>query len=324
MRLADPWLLAALAVLVPMLVWYRRRRAAVRFPSVAVLRTVRPSKLTALRHLPFALRALAVAALVVALARPQEGNARAQKTSEGLDVVMILDTSRSMEARDFVINGERPSRLAVVKRVISDFVKDRPSDRIGLVVFGSEAFTQAPLTLDHDVLQRFLERVQIGMAGDATAIGDALATAVNRLKDIEAKARVAILLTDGGNTAGRIDPLAATQAAKAKGVRVYTIGVGSNGEVPVVVNGRVQTQKVDIDEELLKQIAKETDGAYFRAADTETLVKVYETIDRLEKTRVKVQSFESYEERYPTYAGLAAALVMGELLVGLSRLRRVP
>jgi len=304
--------------------FYRRRRPAVRFSSLSPFGALRRSRLTRLRHLPFFLRCLAVALLVFALARPQQGNAHTKRTAEGLDIALILDTSRSMEARDYVIDGARPTRLAVVKRVVSDFIRERPDDRIGMVVFGTEAFTQAPLTLDHDVLQRFLTHVKIGMAGDATAIGDGLGAAVNRLKKLAAKSKVAILLTDGGNTAGRVDPLAAAEAAKAMGVKVYTIGVGTDGEVQVVVNGQVETQKADVDEGLLKKISAMTGGRYFRAADTETLVKVYATIDKLEKRQIKVESFARYEERYGLYAAVAAGFVLAELLLGLSRLRRIP
>jgi Ca-activated chloride channel family protein len=326
MRFASPWfLLLALAIL-PMLWRYLRprRRTHLRFSSVQLLKSAGRSRWSWLRHAPFAARCLAVLALAVALARPQGGPDRDKKSSEGLDIVLILDTSRSMEARDFAIGSDRPSRLAVVKRVIEDFVTERPSDRIGMVVFGTEAFTQAPLTLDHGILLRFLDRVQIGMAGDATAIGDGLATAVNRLKDIEAKSRVAILLTDGGNTAGRVDPLAAAEAAKAKGVKVYTIGVGSKGHVPVEVNGQVQSQKVDVDLELLKQISDATGGQAFMATDTESLVKIYATIDKLEKTRLKIDSFDDYEERYATLAWASLILLLGELALGLTRWRSVP
>lgn len=325
MKLADPWLLALLALVIPCIWVYRRRkRPVVRFPSSIPLKALHRSKATWLRHVPFVLRMATVALVVIAMARPQDDEAKGQKTSEGIDIVLIIDTSRSMEARDFALGASRPNRLEVVKAVISDFIRGRPSDRIGVVVFGTEAFTQAPLTLDHELLQRFLARVQIGMAGDATAIGDGVATATMRLKDLTAKSKVAILLTDGGNTAGRVDPLAAAQAAKSLGVHVYAIGVGSDAEVPVDVNGQVQVQKTDVDFELLKQIAKTTDAQWYQANDTETLQKVYETIDRLEKTKIKIESFEHHEERFGTFAWLALGCMLAELGLGLTRIRSVP
>ena len=324
MRLVDPWFLVLLALLPLLWWWYRRRSVSLRFASLGVMRQVVRSRWRGFRHLTFAFRAAAVFFVVLGLTRPEVGNSKSERQSEGLDIVLVIDTSRSMEAQDFVWRGERPTRLSVVKQVIADFIKERPSDRIGMVVFGTEAFTQAPLTLDHDVLLRFLNRVQVGMAGDATAIGDGIGTAVHRLKDVESKSKVVILLTDGGNTAGRLDPLAAAQAAKALGVKIYAIGVGSEGEVPVVVNGQVQVQKVDIDEELLKQMAKTTDAQYFRATDTETLISVYDTIDKLEKTKVKIQTFASYEDRYQPFVLAALLCVLAEFLVGVSRFRRIP
>lgn len=310
MTLAQPWLLAVPLVLFAPIVWqYLKRAAGVGFPSLSLLGGMTRSRWAPFQHLDFVLRLAILATVGLALARPQDSAAPGKKSSEGLDIVLIVDTSRSMEARDFVLAGERPNRLGVVKRVIADFVRDRPSDRIGIVVFGTEAFTQAPLTLDHDVLLRFLERIQIGMAGDDTAIGDGLATAVNRLKDVEAKSKVAILLTDGGNTAGRVDPLAAAAAAVAKDVKVYTIGVGT---------------KDDVDTKLLAEIATKTNAATYMAGDTESLVQVYETIDRLEKTRIDVQSFDDRDEQFAVFAALALAFLLGQALVGLTRFRRVP
>ena len=326
MRFSEPWMLASLLVLVPILAMYLRKashRLALPFPSVSILRAVPQSATTRFRHTSVILTCLILTCLALALARPQSTSGR-KTTSEGLDIVLAIDTSRSMEARDFVIDNERPTRLTVIKKVISEFIANRSDDRLGMVVFGSEAFTQAPLTLDHTILQRFLDRVQIGMAGDATAIGDGLATAVNRLKDVEAKSRIVILLTDGSNTSGRVDPLAAGEAAKTLGIKVYTVGVGTDGEVPVVVGNRVQTQKADIDEDLLRKISGDTGGQYFRATDTETLVKIYATIDKLEKTVVKVDSFEKREERYVGFVVSAVFLSVLQLGFALTRFRSIP
>ena len=318
MRLADPWCLALLPALA-LLVWqYRRRRAAVRFPSLGILRAPANGRLSMLHHLPFVLRCLAVFLLIIAMARPQSGETHTERIAEGLDIVLILDTSRSMESRDFTWGDERPSRLAVVKRVVSDFIAARPADRIGIVVFGSEAFTQAPLTLDHQVLYRFIEHIQIGMAGDATAIGDGLITAINRLKPVQAKSKVAVLLTDGGNNSGRTDPMAAAQAAATMGVKVYTIGVGADPPP-----GQPQEAQ-DLDEKVLKDIAAATSGRYFRAADTATLVNVYQTIDQLEKAKVKVDSYANYAEEFAVFVALALGCLAIELLFGLTRLRRLP
>ncbi len=318
MRLAEPWFLLLLPVVALLYGLYRRRRLAVRFPSLRVLMAPTSGRLARLRHLPFILRCVATAAVIIALARPQSGETHSERTAEGLDIVLILDTSRSMESRDYVWGNERPNRLVVVKRVINDFIAARPSDRIGIVVFGSEAFTQAPLTLDHQVLYRFIEHIQIGMAGDATAIGDGLITAINRLKPVQAKSKVAILLTDGGNNSGRTDPMAAAQVAATMGVKVYTIGVGANPPP-----GQAQGD-FDLDEKALKDIAAATKGRYFRAADTSTLVNVYQTIDQLEKVKVTVDSYALYEEEFAAFVAVALACLALEVLLGLTRLRRLP
>lgn len=324
MPFANPLFLLATLVLGPMVYVYLRGRRAVRYPSLSILAKMPMSRLQNLAHLRVLLRSLAVLALIIALARPQSISEKMERMTEGLDIMLLVDTSGSMQAQDFEIDGQRPNRLEVIKKVIAQFVRQRPADRIGMVVFGTEAFTQAPLTLDHTVLLRFLQRIKIGMAGDATAIGDGLATAVNRLKDLDAKSKVAILLTDGSNTAGRVDPLAAADAAKAKGVTVYTIGVGAEGEVPIVVNGITTMQKVDIDESTLKQIAEKTGGAFFRAKDTEALKKVYDTIDQLEKTKAKIDSYADMDERFAPWALAGLLLLVGELAFGVSRYRRIP
>ena len=318
MRLANPWLLLSLLAILPLVLVYWKRRSALKFPSTGVVARLPKSGWTRYRHVPFILRCLAFAALAIALARPQAGNSNTQRTAEGLDIVMVLDTSGSMNLRDFTWGREKPTRMAVVKRVISDFIKERTNDRIGMVVFGTEAFTQAPLTLDHEVLNRFIDIITVGMAGEATAVGDGLAAAVNRLKSVEAKSKVVILLTDGGNNAGRVDPLAAAQAAATMGVKVYTIGVGSAPE------GGGDPQAADVDEPTLREIAKATGGKYFLASNTEMLIKVYDTIDKLEKTKVQVESFANYEDLYTGLVVFAVACLLAELVLGLTRLRRLP
>jgi Ca-activated chloride channel family protein len=318
-----PWAFALL-LLLPFIGWfYLGHQRFVSFPSLSPLLKIPFSWTERSRHIPLGLRLLTFLLLTIALARPQIPADHQDQLSEGLDIVLVIDTSRSMEARDFVIQGARPNRLEVVKKVLFDFISERPSDRIGLVIFGSEAFTQAPLTLDHQVLLKFLEKVRIGMAGDATAIGDGLTTAVNRLKKLDTKSKVVILLTDGANTYGRVDPLVAVEAAVSKKVTVYTIGVGTPQEQNAVDAGQGGSG-MDLDEKLLKTIAEKTGGQYFLATNTEALRQVYDTIDQLEKSKAKIKSFRRYEEIYPEILFGVLCLIFLELLFGLSRLRSIP
>lgn len=283
--------------------------------------------------LPLFLRVIALAMVVIALARPQSGPRGKNRSVDGLDIQLVIDTSGSMRAQDFQLGGERPTRLAVVKAVIEDFIAARTDDRIGLVVFGTEAFTQAPLTLDHQLLREFLKHIEVSMAGDSTAIGDGLATAVKRLEkksendDMAAtagKGRIVILLTDGANNAGRIDPLTAAEAAKALGIRVYTIGVGSRGKVPMQVNGRMVEVEVDIDEALLEKIAQATGGRFYRATDTRALVEVYGAIDKLEKSRGRAPVREVRRELYANFLWPALMLLVCDVLFGLTRRKVIP
>jgi Ca-activated chloride channel family protein len=302
----------------------KKNRPAVAFPDLGLLLAVSKSRWIAFRHLLFICRSAAVICLVFALARPQAGRGEVKRTTEGLDIMLVIDTSGSMRALDFEINGKRLDRLDVIKTVMRDFIEKRPDDRIGMVVFGTNAFAQAPLTLDHDVLLRFLEGIQIGMAGDGTAIGDAIGVASNRLKDLAAKSKIAILLTDGKNTAGKIDPREVAKAAKAVGVKVYTIGAGSNGLVPMPTEAGIVQVKTELDEALLKDIADTTGGQYFRATDTEKLVEIYSTIDKLEKTKVETPTFQIHDEKYAVFVWPGLIMMILELFLGLTRLRRLP
>jgi len=274
--------------------------------------------------IPILFRAAALALVVIALARPQTGPRGKNRSVEGLDIQLVIDTSGSMRAQDFELGGRRPTRLDVVKAVIEDFVMTRLDDRIGLVVFGTEAFTQAPLTLDHQLLQEFLKHIEISMAGDATAIGDGLATAVKRLKDTDSKGKIVILLTDGANNAGRIDPVTAAEAAKALGIRVYTIGVGSRGKVPITINGRTTQVEVDIDEALLEKISQMTDGRFYRATDTQALIDVYRAIDKLEKTAARAPVRDVRRELFASFLWPALILLGLDILFGATRRRVVP
>lgn len=305
---------------------YRKhsRRSAVAFPELSRLLAVSKSRWVRFQHVPFLCRVLAVICLVCALARPQAGRGEVKRTSDGLDIELVIDTSGSMRALDFEINGKRHDRLDVVKQVIRQFIAKRGDDRIGMVVFGTYAFAQAPLTLDHDVLLRFLDSVEIGMAGEETAIGDAVGVASNRLKEIKAKSKVVILLTDGKNTAGKIDPREVAKAAKTVGVKVYTIGVGSNGLVPVPTEAGIRQVKMELDEQLLEDVATTTGGRYFRATDTAKLMEIYDTIDQLEKTKVETPSFQMRDERYALFLWPGLFLLIFEVLLGLTRLRRLP
>jgi Ca-activated chloride channel homolog len=320
----NPWWLSALVVLIPIVWWYFKSQSSLVFPDTTVLSQISSSFVGKLSHLSLLFRVLAVAFLVIALARPQLGRTHSKRKTQGLDIMLVVDTSGSMKAMDFKINSKRYDRLSVVKTVVSKFIEQRTDDRLGLVVFGTQAFAQAPLTLDHDVLQHYLQGVSIAMAGEATAIGDALALSVNRLKDIKSKSKIIILLTDGESTAGKIDPLQAAQAAQAMGVKVYTVGVGSDGYVPVQTAFGYQKMKVDLDEKVLKKIASLTNAQYFRAKDTSSLVNVYETIDLLEKSKVEVKTYHSRTDKFQGFAWASLLFLCFELVFSLSRLRRIP
>jgi len=331
MIFADPlWAILLLAPML-MLVLARPLRRRFSFGFGSVVRGLAPSGQLHrwLGSVPLILRSVVLVILAVAIMRPQDVKRSEQRTQDGIDIVLVVDTSGSMRALDFQLEGKSMNRLAVVKTVLSDFIGTRESDRIGMVVFGTEAYTQAPLTYDHRVLLTLLDRVQIGMAGDATAIGDALATATKRIKDVDAKSKVIILLTDGANTAGAVEPLTAASAAKSLGARVYTIGAGSKGKVPMPVKGffgmeSVQMVESDLDEDLLTKIAETTGGKYFRAYDTDSLKQVYQTIDELEKRRIETPEYRKHEERFAPWVMVAFILLVGELLFSLTPWRRVP
>lgn len=325
-QFAHPWLLLLALLLLPLLYFYTRRTYTIKFSSTTLLATLpRPAYLGIAKHTLFALRLLCMLLIIAAAARPQQVSGQRTQRTSGLDLVLIIDTSGSMRALDFfAADGERQNRLAVVKEVLAEFITARPDDRIGMIVFGDEAYTQAPLTADHDVLLEFLAQVEIGMAGENTAIGDAIGVATSRLKDIEAKSKVAILLTDGENTAGRLTPLLAMQAAQSQRIKIYTIGIGSNEPVPVPYRGRVIYQHVPLDAKLLQKIATTTGGQYFHAADSNALQEIYRTIDTLEKTEKKQKIYHEYEELYAYLLWPALLLFLLEHLLALTRLRRLP
>ena len=277
-----------------------------------------------LRHLPFVLRAAAFALLVVALARPQDVERLSHTNTEGIDIMLAIDVSGSMLARDF-----RPDRITAAKEVAGSFIADRYGDRIGLVAFAGEAFTQSPLTTDQGTLQTLLSRIRSGLIEDGTAIGNGLATAINRLRESEAKSKVIILLTDGVNNHGEIAPLTAAEIAKAQGIRVYTIGVGTEGMAPYPAidmfgNLTFVNQKVEIDEKVLKAISDMTGGKYFRATDKAKLKAIYDQINQLEKSKVEVTEHVTYHEQYLLWALAGLLLLFAEFLFANLVLKRIP
>ena len=313
--------------LVPILIWwyitgYRRKQASVMVSSTAQFSALSSWK-TNLLHIPFALRVLALICLVIALARPQKRNDEQMVTGEGVDIILCMDVSGSMLAQDLT-----PNRMEAAKAVAANFVDARPTDRIGLVIFSGESFTLTPITTDKNVLKAQIYNVRSGLLEDGTAIGSGLATSVDRLRSSNSKSKVVILMTDGENNGGMIDPNTAKEIAKAVGVRVYTIGVGTEGYAPVPVQTMggiiMQREKVNIDEKLLKQIADETGGKYFRAKDNEGLNNIYSEIDKLEKSRIDVTALKRYTEKFFPFALAAAILVFLELLLRLTTFRKFP
>jgi len=324
---ASPGFLFALT-LIPVLVgWYIRRGRGVtshyRFSTLLPFAKLRPTLRERLRHLPFAFRMFVLAVLIVALARPQTTSKGENIYTEGIDIVLLLDISGSMLAEDL-----QPNRVEAAKEVAQNFIDGRKNDRIGLVVFSGESFTQCPMTLDYRVLKNLLRQVRPGMVEDGTAIGMAIAQGVNRLKDSKAKSRVMILLTDGVNNRGEIDPITAAQIAHTFGIRIYTIGVGTQGEAPYPVmtpfGKRYQNIPADVDEKALQQIASITDGQYFRATNNRALKQVYTEIDRLEKTRIEVRAYRSYTELFDGWALAGAIALLLEFALAGSILRKLP
>ncbi len=328
MHFASPYYLWLLTLLVPMIGYYVWRTlqggAAIRISSVAGVVRAPKTVRYYLRHLPFALRAAAFALLVVALARPQDVEQNVRTNTEGIDIMLAIDVSGSMLARDF-----KPDRITAAKEVAGSFIADRYGDRIGLVAFAGEAFTQSPLTTDQSTLQTLLARIRSGLIEDGTAIGNGLATAINRLRESEAKSKVIILLTDGVNNRGEIAPLTASEIAKAQGIRVYTIGVGTEGMAPypaIDMFGNITfvNQKVEIDEKTLTAISDMTGGKYFRATDKAKLKAIYDEINQLEKSKVEVTEHVSYHELYLAWVLAALGLLLAEFLFANLVLKRIP
>ena len=324
---ANPWCLLLLLIIPAIIAYYiynrKRLTAEIRFSSTKVFQEMPKTYKHYLRYLPLALHMLALAALIIAIARPQKSDSWSNQTTEGIDIVMAVDISSSMLAEDL-----KPNRLRAAKKVATEFISSRHNDNIGLVVFAGESFTQCPLTINHAELINLLNGIESGMIEDGTAIGSGLATAVNRIKDSKAKSKVIILLTDGSNNRGQIAPSTAGEIAKSFGIRVYTIGVGTRGMAPYPFQTpygvQYQDVEVDIDEESLKNIAETTGGEYFRATDTKSLSSIYREIDKLEKTKIEVKEFSKKEELYHWFVLVLVVCLIGEITLRNTVFKSIP
>ena len=330
-RFAHPLFLVLLILVPAMIYWYvqrhrsRKSGATLRYSNIGVFKTAKSSPMKKLRHSLFIFRVLAVILIVIALARPQSGQKESKVETEGVDIILAMDISSSMLAEDF----KPKNRLEAAKIVAADFVKGRANDRIGLVVFAAQSFTQCPLTLDYGIVLRFLEEIKIGMIDDGTAIGMAIGNCVNRLKDSKAKSKVVILLTDGRNNRGELDPVTAARVAEAFDVRIYTIGAGKRGEALYPVDDplfgkRYVRVPVQIDEELLQQVADITGGKYFRATDKESLEQIYGEIGEMEKTKIEVTEYTRYSELFLPYLFAGMILLLLEILLANTKFRKIP
>ncbi|MCK4224849.1 MAG: VWA domain-containing protein [candidate division Zixibacteria bacterium] len=328
-RFQDPIFLVFVLVAIGLLVYYFKfkkvRAASIRYSDVNLVRRLKPSFRIRERHILPVLRALVIVLLAFALARPQWGRKGQEISSEGIDIMLVLDISGSMRAEDF----KPHNRLYVAKQVIKDFIEGRHSDRIGLVVFSKQSFTQCPLTLDYGVLFNFLDQVDFGMIEDGTAIGLAIANAVNRLRESDAKSKVVILLSDGRNNAGEIDPITGAQMAKAMKVKIYTVGAGKPGNAPYPVDDPIFGRRYiyienEIDEPTLRQIAQITDGEYFRAKDEKALARIYKQISQMEMTEIKVKEYLQYNELFSNYAFVGLLFLVIEIILANTRYRKIP
>jgi Ca-activated chloride channel family protein len=327
----DAWILLFVPAIV-LFVYFLKRKdifSSIRFSSGELIKNSRPTlKIFLARNLVY-LKTAAILLFLLALARPRLPLEETKVQTEGIDIVLAIDSSGSMLAEDFKIGSTRQNRLEVAKDVVQDFIKRRENDRIGMIAFAARAYTVCPLTLDYDWLIKNLQRVEIGAIEDGTAIGSAISSSLNRLKDTGTKSKIIILLTDGINNAGKVSPLAAAEAAKALGIKIYTIGAGAKGLAPYPVQdiwGRTVYQNVNIemDEDVLEKIAQETNGRYFRATDTESLRNIYKEIDLLEKTVIEEKGFQEYKELFPGFLILGLILLILEVVLSNTILRRLP
>lgn len=327
---APEWLL--LLLFLPLLLYRylsenRRGKGSIRFSDLRVFRQVGPTLWIHLRHCLIAFKLIGLGCLILAMARPQAGRETRRTAADGIDIMLTLDVSSSMELKD--LDEGKKNRLQVAKEVIADFIQGRESDRLGMVVFAGESFTQCPLTLDYGLLQESLAGIEIAQESwDGTAIGMALINACNRLRDSAAESKVVILLTDGVNNKGEIDPLTAADVAAAIGIRVYTIGVGSDGSIQRPIQGifgtRYQTIQLEIDEEILQQVAEHTSGKYYRATSEQKLEEIYREIGELEKTEIETQVHVDYSERFALFLWAGLLCLLAEILLANTRFRSIP
>ena len=329
--IAHPWVLLLL-LLVPPIAFLRGRfggTAGVTFSSTASLLRLGMRRRSRAGAFLAALSYLALASFIVALARPQLGSEITRVQASGVDIMLLLDVSRSMLSEDFSIGSSRASRIEVVKKVTEQFIRKRPNDRIGIIAFAGRPYLVSPLTLDHDWLIQNLDRTRIGLVEDGTAIGSAIASGANRLKDKEAKTKLIVLLTDGDNNAGKVMPLTAAEAAKALGIRIYTIGAGTKGEAPFPFTdpfGRTVYRNVPVDfkEDTIRDIAKIANGIAYRATDTKSLEKIFGEIDKLEKSKVEVEKIAQYRDLFPWFLVAGLACLGAETLLAQTLWRRLP
>ncbi|GAB6281407.1 MAG: VWA domain-containing protein [Ignavibacterium sp.] len=330
---AYPYVLLLLILIPILILWHYRiwifkklrskKSPSVVFSNANLLKDKKNNLRERFYNIPLFFRLLALALLIIALARPQSYSSGEEVYTEGIDIVIVLDISGSMLAQDF-----RPDRLVAAKQITKNFINGRLTDRIGLVIFSRDAFTQCPLTIDYNVLINLLNEIKSGMIEDGTAIGNAIANAVNRIKDSKSKSKVMILLTDGVNNAGEVDPITAAEIAKSFDIRIYTIGVGTYGQAPYPFQTpfgiRYQMVPVEIDESSLKKISQITDGKYFRATDNKSLEKIYNEIDKMEKTKVETVSYKSTKEHFPPFVFSGFILILLEVILSKSILRKLP
>jgi Ca-activated chloride channel family protein len=332
MTFAHP-LLLLLLLLLPVLAWLKGRRGAPPafvYSSVQLVRAMQNIHRSRFGGFLGSLRWLALALGIVALAQPRLVKSTTEIKASGVDIVVALDMSGSMISEDFEVRGERVNRFNMARSVLKGFIDKRPNDRIGLVLFASQAFIGTPLTLDHDFVQANLDRLEIGAINEnSTAIGDGLGTAVNRLRDLKAKSKIVILMTDGVNNSGKLDPLLAAEAAASLKVKVYTVGIGMRGQAPMPgrdMFGRkiYQMVPVDVDEDTLQKIADKTGGKYYRADNAEKFQQIYNEIDKLEKTEASVKKYTQFTELFPWFVAVELAILLIELVLGQTAFRRLP
>ncbi len=332
LRFHDPlWFL--LLLIIPVIIWHYFRRnseGTIKYSSISTLKKIRPSISLYYRHIILILRCAVIILFTLALARPQKGKEDTKVTTDGIDIILAVDTSGSMVAGDLTRNPDI-SRLDVAKQVVERFIKKRKNDRIGLVVYGEDAYTQCPLTLDYGVLLKFLDKCKIGIAGqNSTSIGDAIATSVLRMENSKAKSKIIILLTDGKNNSGLISPETAAEMARELGVKIYTVGVGTKdayAPVPAIDmfgEKTYQRMPVDIDERLLNEIANVSSGKYFRATNENSLNKIYDDINKMEKTKIEVFHYMEYKEKFTVFAIAGAILLIIEILLANTKFKKLP